>query len=41
MRRIFNERSVLFLGCDANRPEYKSFMQKFAVGAKVLQGNFY
>ena len=35
MYQIFNERSVLFLGCDLYRPEYKSFFQKFAVNAKV------
>ena len=36
MHRIFNERSVLFLGCDLHRQEYKSFFQKFAVNAKVF-----
>ena len=35
MQQIFNERSVLFLGCDPERPEYKNFFQKFAVNAKV------
>ena len=35
MRKIFNERSILFLGCDPERPEYKNFFQKFAVNAKV------
>lgn len=35
MRQVFNDRSVLFLGCDPNREEYKKFFQKFAVTAKV------
>lgn len=45
MHQIFNTRSVLFLGCDPERPEYKGFFQKFAVHAKVnginyLEGRF-
>ncbi|XP_073233665.1 uncharacterized protein [Porites lutea] len=40
MHRIFNERSVLFLGCDLHRQEYKSFFQKFAVNAKMIHYNF-
>ena len=36
MQQIFNERSVLFLGCDPERPEYKNFFEKFAVHSKVL-----
>lgn len=40
MHRIFNERSVLFLGCDLHRQEYKSFFQKFAVNAKVYTTNW-
>lgn len=35
MRQVFNDRSVLFLGCDPAREEYKNFFQKFAVNAKV------
>lgn len=35
MRQVFNERSVLFLGCGPRREEYKNFFQKFAVNAKV------
>ena len=37
MRQVFNDRSVLFLGCDPARTEYKNFFQKFAVNAKVKQ----
>ena len=37
MRQVFNDRSVLFLGCDPLRTEYKNFFQKFAVNAKVMQ----
>ena len=40
MHRIFNERSVLFLGCDLHRQEYKSFFQKFAINAKVYTTNW-
>lgn len=40
MRQIFNDRSVLFLGCDSNREEYKKIFQKFAVGAKVKHYKF-
>ena len=36
MRQVFNDRSVLFLGCDPVRTEYKNFFQKFAVNAKVM-----
>jgi len=39
MRQVFNDRSVLFLGCDPARTEYKNFFQKFAVDAKVKQLN--
>ena len=35
MRRVFNDRSVLFLGCDPNREEFKGIFEKFAVSAKV------
>ena len=35
MHKVFDDRSVLFLGCDPNRAEYKNFFQKFAVNAKV------
>ncbi|CAH3188203.1 unnamed protein product [Porites lobata] len=40
MHRIFNERSVLFLGCDLHRQDYESFFQKFAVNAKMIHYNF-
>ena len=36
MRQLFNERSILFLGCDSNRVEYMNFFQKFAVNAKEV-----
>ena len=35
MRQLFNERSILFLGCDPNREEYIKFFRKFAVSAQV------
>ena len=35
MRQLFNERSILFLGCDPNREEYINFFRKFAVSAQV------
>ena len=35
MHQVFNDRSVLFLGCDPDREEYKNFFQKFAVNSKV------
>lgn len=35
MRQLFNERSILFLGCDANQEEYINFFRKFAVSAQV------
>ena len=39
MHQVFNDRSVLFLGCDPARAEYKNFFQKFAVTAKVKYSN--
>ena len=36
IRRIFNERSVLFLGCNPSHPVYQNFLSKFAVKAKVF-----
>ena len=35
-RQLFNERSILFLGCDPNRVEYMNFFRKFAVNAKEV-----
>ncbi|KAJ7374341.1 60S acidic ribosomal protein P1 [Desmophyllum pertusum] len=40
MRQVFNDRSVLFLGCDPDRKEYKNFFQKFAVNAKMKHYRF-
>ena len=37
MKRVFNERPVLFLGCDGTHPLYADFVTKFAIGAKVLR----
>ncbi|XP_044174421.1 uncharacterized protein LOC122958076 [Acropora millepora] len=37
MRQLFNERSILFLGCDPNREEYMNFFRKFAVNAKEMK----
>ncbi|XP_073247828.1 uncharacterized protein [Porites lutea] len=39
-RQVFNDRSVLFLGCDPNREEYKKIFQKFAVNAKMKHYKF-
>ncbi|XP_015766245.1 PREDICTED: tyrosine-protein kinase Fer-like isoform X3 [Acropora digitifera] len=36
-RQLFNERSILFLGCDPNRVEYMNFFRKFAVNAKEMK----
>ena len=40
MRQLFNERSILFLGCDPNREEYMSVFRKFAVSAQVNYASF-
>ncbi|XP_068731509.1 uncharacterized protein [Montipora capricornis] len=40
MRRLFNERSILFLGCDPNRDEYKNFFRKFVVSSKLKHYKF-
>ncbi|XP_022778484.1 uncharacterized protein LOC111320055 [Stylophora pistillata] len=40
MQQIFDERSILFLGCDPERTEYKNFFQKFAVNAKMKHYKF-
>ena len=39
MRQVFDDRSVLFLGCDPAHTEYKNFFKKFAVNAKVMYPN--
>ena len=40
MRQLFNERSILFLGCDPNRVEYMNFFREFVVSAKVNFASF-
>ncbi|XP_044172268.1 uncharacterized protein LOC122956648 [Acropora millepora] len=40
MRQLFNERSILFLGCDPNREEYINFFRKFAVSAQMKHYKF-
>ena len=40
MRQLFNERSILFLGCDPNREEYINFFRKFAVSTQVNYASF-
>ena len=40
MRQLFNERSILFLGCDPNREEYMNIFRRFAVSAQVNYASF-
>ncbi|XP_067026413.1 uncharacterized protein [Acropora muricata] len=40
IRQLFNERSILFLGCDPNRVEYMNFFRKFAVSAQMKHYKF-
>ncbi|XP_015774992.1 PREDICTED: uncharacterized protein LOC107353184 [Acropora digitifera] len=40
MRQLFNERSILFLGCDPNREEYMNIFRKFAVSAQMKHYKF-
>ena len=35
LRQLFNERPVLFLGCDLSDPVYEKFLLKFTDNAKV------